>query len=741
MNGTPAERDPFFRAGSHASDPAWTRPISAGLVRMAAWRSQAPWWSGVALGVLAAAAGGLGRLALAGETSTRVVYLPFYPAVTIATLVGGLPGGAAAIVFSAVLAHLFVPANDAADWLASAVFILSSAAIVGLTEMLLRTRAQALASEATHQYGAMLSAIVESSANAIFSSDLEGRILTWNRSAEDLYGYAASEIIGRNVALLTPPDRKEEVSAIIRAISQGEAYRSLETERQRKDGGRFAAQVTASPIRNASGRPVAISTVVHDITESKRAENSLRDSLREVTDLKAALDEHAIVAMTDRAGRITYVNDKFCAISKYSREELLGQNHRIINSGFHSREFFRVMWTTIASGGVWRGELRNRAKDGSIYWVDTTIVPFLDAHGRPRQYVAIRADITDRKNTEAQLRESQHRTLLATEATEVGIWEWNVATDRIWWDAQMFRIYGMAPTDDGFISYADWAGSVAPEDLPRQEESLQKTVRDGGRGEREFRIRRKDDGEIREIHGVETVRANSEGRVEWVVGTNLDVTKRKEDEEHIRLLMGEVNHRSRNLLGIVQSIAKLSAKHADPVHYASDLSERISSLAACQNLLVASDWKGVNVADLTHAQLSSFRDLIDHRIVVEGAPMRLRPAAAQGIGMALHELATNAAKYGALSNDNGRVRLSWGVAADETEPMFWMQWLEEDGPKVAAPTRTGFGRTVIVSMTEHAMKGKVVVDYPETGLSWRLRAPVHTTLDIELPPSLGRFPG
>jgi two-component sensor histidine kinase len=321
--------------------------------------------------------------------------------------------------------------------------------------------------------------------------------------------------------------------------------------------------------------------------------------------------------------------------------------------------------------------------------------------------------------------------LLATEATEVGIWEWNVATDRIWWDAQMFRIYGMIPTDDGFVSYADWAGSVLPEDLLRQEELLHKTVRDGGRGEREFRIRRMDNGERRDIHAVETVRANAEGRVEWVVGTNLDITKRKQAEEHIRLLMGEVNHRSRNLLGIVQSIAKLSARHADPVHYASDLSERISSLAACQNLLVASEWKGVNIADLARAQLSSFRDLIGYRILIDGVPARLRPSAAQGIGMALHELATNAAKYGALSNDDGRVRISWDVEAKETEPMFSMQWLEVNGPRVVAPTRTGFGRTVIVSNTEQAVKGKVVVDYPETGLSWKLLAPVRFTLDLD----------
>ena len=146
-------------------------------------------------------------------------------------------------------------------------------------------------------------------------------------------------------------------------------------------------------------------TTVSAVVRSREASLRLEERTRDLADVSYALNQSAIVAITDTRGIIKFVNERFCEISKYSREELLGQDHRLLNSGYHSTEFIRTLWTTIANAHIWRGEIRNRAKDGSIYWVDTTIVPFLDERGKPYQYMAIRYEITDRKRSEKLLRE------------------------------------------------------------------------------------------------------------------------------------------------------------------------------------------------------------------------------------------------------------------------------------------------------------------------------------------------
>lgn len=144
-------------------------------------------------------------------------------------------------------------------------------------------------------------------------------------------------------------------------------------------------------------------TNLKDVTDRIQTEENLGRIIKEASDYKYALDESSIVAITDQKGIIKYANDNFCRISKYEHQELIGQDHRIVNSGYHPKEFIRKLWLNISKGKIWRGEIRNKAKDGSIYWVDTTIVPFLDGHGRPYQYVSVRTDITKRKKAEEDI--------------------------------------------------------------------------------------------------------------------------------------------------------------------------------------------------------------------------------------------------------------------------------------------------------------------------------------------------
>jgi PAS domain S-box-containing protein len=208
-----------------------------------------------------------------------------------------------------------------------------------------------------------------------------------------------------------------------------------------------------------------------------------------------------------------------------------------------------------------------------------------------------------------------------------------------------------------------------------------------------------------------------------------DLSERKRHEEHIQLLMKEVNHRSKNMLGLVQAVAQQTAK-TSPDDFVTRFGERIHALAAAQDLLVKSEWKSVSLNGLIRSQLAHFQDLIGDRIQLHGPDILILPAAAQSIGMAVHEMATNAGKYGALSNQTGRVEVAWERRAGQGgAPQFVMSWIECSGPSVIKPTRRGFGSTVIGVMVKMSLACEAEIDYAPTGFRWRIAGPANNIME------------
>jgi PAS domain S-box-containing protein len=380
-----------------------------------------------------------------------------------------------------------------------------------------------------------LAEVVDSSDDAIISSTLEGSITDWNRGAAKLFRYSAAEAVGQAMHMLIPPEYIAEERSIVARVGRGESVEHFETVRARKDGTCVDVSVTISPIRNRNGVIVGASKIARDITERKRAENIVQESLaaserarKELADQKFAVDEHAIVAATDVQGTITYVNDKFCAISRYSREELIGQNHRILNSGHHPKEFFQQMYRTIAEGKVWHGEIKNCAKGGSTYWVDTTIVPFIGEQGKPRQYMAIRADITDRKQAADALRESDERRRVALETAKLGDWGLDLTTGqatRSLLHDQIFGYQSLLPewNFDTFLSH------IHADDRERVRENFQTCTKQRKRWEFECRTICPN-AEIRWIWACGDHYKDSSGKATRMFGIVKDITAQKQAE-------------------------------------------------------------------------------------------------------------------------------------------------------------------------------------------------------------------
>jgi PAS domain S-box-containing protein len=279
-----------------------------------------------------------------------------------------------------------------------------------------------------------------------------------------------------------------------------------------------------------------------EIAERKRAEQALKESLaarehaiQELAEQKFALDQHAIVAVTDLQGTITYVNDRFSAINQYSKEEAIGQNYRIVNSGYHPKEFFQKMYDTIGQGRVWHGEIRNRAKEGSIFWVDATIVPLLDSEGKPRQYITIRTDITERK----RLEEIRERLAAVVESSDDAIISKTLDGTITAWNFGAEKVFGYSSAE----AVGKSLGMLLPPERANEESDILARIVRGESVEHFETVRLRKDGKRIDVSATISPIKDSSGAIVGASKIARDITERERAEEVIRQLNDELEQR------------------------------------------------------------------------------------------------------------------------------------------------------------------------------------------------------
>ncbi|WP_318507837.1 EAL domain-containing protein [Bacillus sp. T3] len=283
----------------------------------------------------------------------------------------------------------------------------------------------------------------EINANSIFNGsslahitlDINGLVKNWNQVAEVLFGWNKEEVLNQPYPLIPNFNSVKFVKKLMNSTKR-HSLTGIEVKRIRKDGTWLNCLVYTTPLYDHEGNCNGAMILIEDISHRKHHENQIKNTRKELEDFKYALDQAATVSITDVNGNIIYVNDKFCEISKFSRNELIGQNHRILKSNYHSVDLYKQLWDTIKSGNIWRGDLCNKAKDGSIWWGASTIVPLFDYHGRPYQFIGIRSDITDQKVMEKEIRENYHKLYeteyydFSTKLPNIRQFEWRIIDEQ-----------------------------------------------------------------------------------------------------------------------------------------------------------------------------------------------------------------------------------------------------------------------------------------------------------------------
>lgn len=383
----------------------------------------------------------------------------------------------------------------------------------------------------------------------------------------------------------------------------------------------------------------------------------------------------------------------------------------------------------VAEGAPFRADYRIVRPDGGEAWISARGQCLRHDNGDPWRFPGVVIDITDKKATEDRLREADIGREMALNAAQLGRFDHNPSRGLRYYDARALEMVGLDAADVADMETV--LSHVHPEDRDRMRQALARAVDPERTGplRETYRITRPHTGEQRWLRVIGKSHF-SDGVCIRFMGVFEDVTEAKQAEEHRRFLSNELNHRMKNTLAITLSLVDNSLRTAtDPAAARDDIGGRIQALGRANDLLTADNWAAASVTQIVDEMIKSL-SLPRKRVELSGAGVRLGPTAALQLSLALHELATNALKYGAFSNDAGRLSLRWGLETVDGVLTFVFDWVERDGPPVSKPARSGFGSRLIQRATAAAFSGDVDLDYRPEGVVWSLRAPYEGLADL-----------